>query len=536
MRFKANVHGEVGVSFGKVLGESLSKAWTPFKDLLQEVPQHSIDLLLEVQIFMTISIPPQDEPSTNQPKQGKMTDKIDTVLKAINDQIIGALPSEAVRKLKMNVNFTSLASSDHSYPTRDPQCSSQIQEECQTSKEEGKEEKGDPKNINTNPPTPPDPSILFIVEKVCKLNSFLESINMVPRSSDVKFVCIKDNDGDVMFINIIKKYDDSPEEELREDESTKIGGLECVEIASHFIVTTSWLTKDGVRVLAATSGCNRLKEAQEDLAGRQLQDNNATPSTQKLLRLRRKSIKSLALKSRKVSSDEEKSCSRNDKEYAMAMRDFKKFFRRRGKFVRQPHDDKKSFRKIKEEKKGNEDRRCFKCEDDSKKDEICLMVLDNNEVLFDTPYYSSLSLDSESLKNEYNKLCKISLRITNKNKHLKAINELLNNEACALRKRIDQLEKNKECKLFSRGNSSTRQWEHFFTGSGKIALAVGTILHYQWELSSSSGNLFWQWEHITGSGKTILEVGMDRTFNSQHHTCPQVDFRKFMKMYPNRSQ
>nr|GEV26851.1 hypothetical protein [Tanacetum cinerariifolium] len=35
-----------------------------------------------------------------------------------------------------------------------------------------------------------------------------------------------------------------------------------------------------------------------------------------------------------------------------------------------------------------------------------------------------------------------------------------------------------------------------------------------WELSSSSGNFFWQWEHITGSGKTALEVGMDRTFNS----------------------
>ncbi|GKA09302.1 zf-CCHC domain-containing protein [Tanacetum coccineum] len=48
-------------------------------------------------------------------------------------------------------------------------------------------------------------------------------------------------------------------------------------------------------------------------------------------------------------------------EYAMAVRDFKKFFRRRGKFVRQPYDDKKNFRKIKEEKR--EDRRCFKCGD-----------------------------------------------------------------------------------------------------------------------------------------------------------------------------
>nr|GEY29086.1 hypothetical protein [Tanacetum cinerariifolium] len=37
-----------------------------------------------------------------------------------------------------------------------------------------------------------------------------------------------------------------------------------------------------------------------------------------------------------------------------------------------------------------------------------------------------------------------------------------------------------QCKLFSRGNSLTQQWEYFFTSSDKIALEVGTILHYQW--------------------------------------------------------
>ncbi|GJV34962.1 copia protein [Tanacetum coccineum] len=42
-------------------------------------------------------------------------------------------------------------------------------------------------------------------------------------------------------------------------------------------------------------------------------------------------------------------------------------------------------------------------EDGSKKEENCLMALDNNEVLSDTPYYSSSSLDSELLQNEYNK-------------------------------------------------------------------------------------------------------------------------------------
>ncbi|GJU38962.1 hypothetical protein Tco_1191919 [Tanacetum coccineum] len=72
-------------------------------------------------------------------------------------------------------------------------------------------------------------------------------------------------------------------------------------------------------------------------------------------KVKKEKYKSLALKARKVSSDEEESCSRSDEEYAMAVRDFKKFFRRRDKFVRQPHDDNKSFRKVKEEKKGKED-------------------------------------------------------------------------------------------------------------------------------------------------------------------------------------
>nr|GEX08512.1 UBN2 domain-containing protein [Tanacetum cinerariifolium] len=72
----------------------------------------------------------------------------------------------------------------------------------------------------------------------------------------------------------------------------------------------------------------------------------------KVSRVKKVMYKSLALKARKVSSDEEDLCSRSDEEYAMAVRDFKRLFRQRAKFVCQPHDDKKSFRKIKEEKKG----------------------------------------------------------------------------------------------------------------------------------------------------------------------------------------
>nr|GEX61342.1 MAK10-like protein [Tanacetum cinerariifolium] len=57
-------------------------------------------------------------------QQGKMTKKIDAFLKAINDQMTGALPSDTVNNLKLNVNSTSLVLCARSYPTDDPQSSS----------------------------------------------------------------------------------------------------------------------------------------------------------------------------------------------------------------------------------------------------------------------------------------------------------------------------------------------------------------------------------------------------------------------------
>nr|GFD30429.1 hypothetical protein [Tanacetum cinerariifolium] len=39
----------------------------------------------------------------------------------------------------------------------------------------------------------------------------------------------------------------------------------------------------------------------------------------------------------------------------------------------------------------------------------------------------------------------------------------------------------------------------------------------------------WQWEHITGSGKTTLEVGMDRTFNSQQ-LIPHIEEAQEVKL------
>ncbi|GKF63709.1 zf-CCHC domain-containing protein, partial [Tanacetum coccineum] len=74
--------------------------------------------------------------------------------------------------------------------------------------------------------------------------------------------------------------------------------------------------------------------------------------------------KSLALKAKKESSDEECSTSESEyEEYAMAVRDFKKFFKRRGRFVRQPQNDKKIFQRSHDDKNGKSDRKCFRCGD-----------------------------------------------------------------------------------------------------------------------------------------------------------------------------
>ncbi|GJX13127.1 zf-CCHC domain-containing protein [Tanacetum coccineum] len=150
---------------------------------------------------------------------------------------------------------------------------------------------------------------------------------------------------------------------------------------------------------------------------------------------KREQNRSLALKAKKESSDEDCSTSDSeDKEYAMAVRDFKKFFKRQGRFIRQPHDERKSSQRNKDDKNGKGKRKCFKCGDpnhligeclklsrnynqrafvggswsdsdeDEKertKDEKCLMAKTSNEILSETEFFSDdhSSLDEKDLVN-----------------------------------------------------------------------------------------------------------------------------------------
>ncbi|GJW59356.1 zf-CCHC domain-containing protein [Tanacetum coccineum] len=173
--------------------------------------------------------------------------------------------------------------------------------------------------------------------------------------------------------------------------------------------------------------------------------------------------KSLALKAKKESSDEECSTSGSeDEEYAMAVRDFKKFFKRRGRFVRQPRNDKKTFQRSRDDKNGKSDRKCFRCGDPNHligecpkppKDKNQRAFVggswsdsgeEDDEKVISVEYTDeNSSIDDLVLDNEYDKLCKMSLKIITKNKRLKATRNNLEKELSVLKEKVSTLEKNK---------------------------------------------------------------------------------------------
>ncbi|GJY46407.1 hypothetical protein Tco_0435470 [Tanacetum coccineum] len=153
--------------------------------------------------------------------------------------------------------------------------------------------------------------------------------------------------------------------------------------------------------------------------------------------------KFLALKAKKESSDEECLTSGSeDKEYAMAVRDFKKCGDPNhiiGECPKPPKDkNQRAFVGGSWSDSGEED-------DEKAKDETCLVAQASNEVCSDSSYFSdeNSSIDDLTLDNEYDKLCKMSLKIITKNKRLKDIRNSLENELSKLKLKLSTLEKNK---------------------------------------------------------------------------------------------
>ncbi|GJU90954.1 hypothetical protein Tco_1303377 [Tanacetum coccineum] len=107
----------------------------------------------------------------------------------------------------------------------DPQCSTQIHssinaiiihpkqpEESQDNEPNEEHEEGNLGNTNSNPQPQSNLFASIATEQVRKLNSMLESLGLVPQSSNTKFAFSKEDDGEVMFIEIIRD-DDEPHDE-----------------------------------------------------------------------------------------------------------------------------------------------------------------------------------------------------------------------------------------------------------------------------------------------------------------------------------
>ncbi|GJX82733.1 hypothetical protein Tco_0332214 [Tanacetum coccineum] len=94
---------------------------------------------------------------------------------------------------------------------------------------------------------------------------------------------------------------------------------------------------------------------------------------------KREQSRSFAFKAKKESSDEDYSTfDSKDEEYAMAVKEFKKFFKRRGRFVRQQCDERKSFQRSRDDKNTWSD--SGKDEEEKTNDETCLVAQASNEI------------------------------------------------------------------------------------------------------------------------------------------------------------
>ncbi|GJX51781.1 retrovirus-related pol polyprotein from transposon TNT 1-94 [Tanacetum coccineum] len=87
---------------------------------------------------------------------------------------------------------------------------------------------------------------------------------------------------------------------------------------------------------------------------------------------------------KKESSDEESSTfDSKDEEYAMAVKEFKKFFQRRGRFVRQPRDKRKLFQRSRDDKNGKSERMWSDSSEDEQENtkyKTCLVAQASNGI------------------------------------------------------------------------------------------------------------------------------------------------------------
>ncbi|GKA94050.1 hypothetical protein Tco_0816036 [Tanacetum coccineum] len=232
-------------------GETLSEAWTHFKDLLQKVPHHGIDLWLHVQMFYD-HVNPVTRRTIDQSAGGKLRDRnakeswaLLEDLSLYDNEMVPMTLSIAWKILnthlcvlmKREVLSARSYQSSRSYPNMDPQCSNHIhgsinaiavhlekQSESYNDRAKEKEEK-EKDSQKLSMPTLPHHPIHQFHSLPKKSSNSIHSSNRSDWFLNPDVVYIKGNDEEVMFIKIIRKNDDSRKEGPEEEGSTTIQGV-----------------------------------------------------------------------------------------------------------------------------------------------------------------------------------------------------------------------------------------------------------------------------------------------------------------------
>ncbi|GJS34916.1 hypothetical protein Tco_0533298 [Tanacetum coccineum] len=164
--------------------------------------------------------------------------------------------------------------------------------------------------------------------------------------------------------------------------------------------------------------------------------------------------RSLALKAKKESSDEDRLTSDSeDKEYAMAVREFKKFFKRRGRFIRQPRHERKPLQRSRDDKNGKSERKCFRCGDlNILIGECPKLPRNNNQIAFIGRAWSDSSEDDE--ENTKDETCLVAQA---------------SNEIClGINLELDEWIKDSECSKHMTGNQKLFSTYKAYNGGNVI--------------------------------------------------------------------
>ncbi|GJQ93471.1 hypothetical protein Tco_0004610 [Tanacetum coccineum] len=271
-------------------GESLPEAWTRFKDLLQKVPHHGIDLWIKVQIFYDHFNPATRR--TIDPSAGAFGRHLEEMHKLYtqfgkNQDKIATLLEDT-----QEMAYSAWRRCHKSFQVKDNKIDLLVQQYEQFTILEEE----------------------WIDNAFARFNTIITSLKALDEGFSSK--------------NYVRKFLRALHPKWRAkvtaiEESKDLTSLSLDELIRNLKVYEVIIKKDS-----------------------------------EMVKDKREQSRSLALKAKKESSDEDSSTSDSeDEEYAMAIKEFKKFFKRRGGFARQPRDERKSLQRSRNDKNGKSERK-----------------------------------------------------------------------------------------------------------------------------------------------------------------------------------